>query len=66
MNQEEKNSLKELDGWIEQLMECKQLSENQVKSLCEKAKEILAKESNVQEVRKSILKDCCLKASILL
>ena len=51
MNQEEKNSLKELDGWIEQLMECKQLSENQVKSLCEKAKEILAKESNVQEVR---------------
>ena len=65
MNQEEKNSLKELDGWIEQLMECKQLSENQVKSLCEKAKEILAKESNVQEVRKSILKDCCLKASIL-
>ena len=51
MNQEEKNSLKDLDGWIEQLMECKQLSENQVKSLCEKAKEILAKESNVQEVR---------------
>jgi serine/threonine-protein phosphatase 2A catalytic subunit len=32
-------------------MECKQLSENQVKSLCEKAKEILSKESNVQEVR---------------
>ena len=53
MNQEEKNYLKDLDGWIEQLMECKQLSENQVKSLCEKAKEILAKESNVQEVIKS-------------
>lgn len=51
MNQEEKNYLKDLDGWIEQLMECKQLSENQVKSLCEKAKEILAKESNVQEVK---------------
>ena len=50
MNQEEKNYLKDMDGWIEQLMECKQLSENQVKSLCEKAKEILAKESNVQEV----------------
>ena len=50
MNSEEKNSLKELDGWIEQLMECKQLSENQVKTLCEKAKEILSKESNVQEV----------------
>jgi len=51
MNPEEKNYLKDLDGWIEQLMECKQLSENQVKSLCEKAKEILAKESNVQEVK---------------
>ena len=32
-------------------MECKQLTENQVKSLCEKAKEILQKESNVQEVK---------------
>ena len=42
--------MKELDGWIEQLMECKQLTENQVKTLCEKAKEILSKESNVQEV----------------
>ena len=57
MNQEEKNYLKDLDGWIEQLMECKQLSENQVKSLCEKAKEILAKESNVQEVRDRVLED---------
>lgn len=27
---------KELDGWIEQLNECKQLEENQVKQLCEK------------------------------
>ncbi len=39
------------DGWIEQLMECKQLAENNVKTLCEKAKEILTKESNVQEVK---------------
>ena len=30
MNSEEKGSMKELDGWVEQLMECKQLSENQV------------------------------------
>jgi len=51
MNQDEKTNLKELDGWVEQLMECKQLSENQVKTLCEKAKEILSKESNVQEVK---------------
>lgn len=42
---------KDLDEWIEKLMECKQLTENQVKSLCEKAKEILSKESNVQEVK---------------
>ncbi|KAL6053193.1 hypothetical protein STEG23_025369 [Scotinomys teguina] len=48
---DEKLFTKELDQWIEQLNECKQLSESQVKSLCEKAKEILTKESNVQEVR---------------
>ncbi|TSP90473.1 Serine/threonine-protein phosphatase 2A catalytic subunit alpha isoform [Bagarius yarrelli] len=50
-NMDEKVFTKELDQWIEQLNECKQLSENQVKFLCEKAKEILSKESNVQEVR---------------
>ncbi|RWS01479.1 serine/threonine protein phosphatase-like protein [Dinothrombium tinctorium] len=44
-------SLKDFDQWIEQLMECKQLTETQVKILCEKAKEILSKESNVQEVK---------------
>lgn len=43
--------LKELDGWIEQLYDCKQLSEQQVKQLCERAKDILAKESNVQDVK---------------
>ncbi|KAJ3587761.1 hypothetical protein NHX12_011358 [Muraenolepis orangiensis] len=48
---DDKSFTKELDGWIERLNECKQLSENQVKFLCEKAKEILTKESNVQEVR---------------
>uniref|UniRef100_A0AAY4EFY5 protein-serine/threonine phosphatase n=1 Tax=Denticeps clupeoides TaxID=299321 RepID=A0AAY4EFY5_9TELE len=48
---DEKAFTKELDQWIEQLNECKQLTENQVKTLCEKAKEILTKESNVQEVR---------------
>ena len=32
----EKTALKELDGWIEQLMECKQLAETNVKTLCEK------------------------------
>lgn len=33
---DEKVFTKELDQWIEQLNECKQLSENQVKILCEK------------------------------
>ena len=67
---DEKKGMTELEGWIEQLMECKQLSENQVNSLqlvncletnsstnglqvkvlCEKAKEILSKESNVQVI----------------
>ena len=36
MDPSEKSGLKELDGWIEQLMECKQLTEHQVKALCEK------------------------------
>lgn len=35
---EEKAFAKELDQWIEQLNECKQLSETQVKTLCEKVR----------------------------
>lgn len=31
-------SVKELDQWIEQLNECKQLTESQVKTLCEKVR----------------------------
>jgi serine/threonine-protein phosphatase 2A catalytic subunit len=42
---------KELDAHIEQLMQCKPLPEEAVKALCEKAKEILMKENNVQPVR---------------
>ena len=34
----EKAQLTELDGWIEQLFECKQLAENSVKTLCEKVR----------------------------
>ncbi|CAD8141145.1 unnamed protein product (macronuclear) [Paramecium tetraurelia] len=40
-----------LDGFIEQLNKCKPLTEMDVKWLCEKAKEILQDESNVQPVR---------------
>ncbi|CAM4740554.1 unnamed protein product [Rotaria magnacalcarata] len=50
MTDNKNDSSKELDLWIEQLKECKQLQENHVKFLCDRAKDILAKESNVQEV----------------
>lgn len=42
---------KNIDEWIEVLYECKQLSDHQVKMLCDKAREILKEESNVQEVK---------------
>ncbi|CAF3006950.1 unnamed protein product [Rotaria socialis] len=51
MTDDIKDSSKELDTWVEQLKECKQLQENHVKFLCDRAKDILSKESNVQEVR---------------
>lgn len=35
---DDKSFTKEVDGWIEQLNECKQLTENQVKLLCEKVR----------------------------
>ncbi|KAG0379032.1 hypothetical protein BGX24_001954 [Mortierella sp. AD032] len=41
----------DVDGWIQHLMQCKQLPEADVKRLCEKAREILMEESNVQPVR---------------
>ncbi|KAK3938786.1 hypothetical protein QBC46DRAFT_365238 [Diplogelasinospora grovesii] len=40
-----------LDGWIESLMNCKQLAEVDVQRLCEKAREVLQEESNVQPVK---------------
>lgn len=44
-------SIPSLDGWIESLMQCKQLSEEDVRRLCEKAREVLQDESNVQPVK---------------
>lgn len=32
---EDKTTIKDLDQWIEQLNECKQLTETQVKTLCD-------------------------------
>ena len=40
----------ELDRWIEQLKRCEVLKESEVKSLCQKALEVLVEESNVQRV----------------
>jgi len=40
-----------LDAWVEKLMGCNPLTENEVKQLVDKAREILVEESNVQPVR---------------
>ncbi|KAF8395939.1 hypothetical protein HHK36_019895 [Tetracentron sinense] len=48
------NSLGHLDDQISQLMRCKPLSEHEVRALCEKAKEILMEESNVQPVKSPV------------
>lgn len=45
------SDLSNFDKQIETLMECKPLSELEVKFLCEKVKEILSEEANVQPVR---------------
>jgi serine/threonine-protein phosphatase 4 catalytic subunit len=39
-----------LDQQVEQLKRCEYLKESDVKSLCQKAREILVDESNVQRV----------------
>ena len=44
-------SYNDLDAWIEKLYSCKPLTEHEVKLLCDKAKEILIDESNVQPVK---------------
>ena len=41
------NPVGTLDAFISQLYVCKPLNENEVKWLCDKAKEILQEESNV-------------------
>ena len=43
-----------LDNKIEQLMKCLPLPEDDVKTLCEKAREILVEESNVQNVKSPV------------
>jgi serine/threonine-protein phosphatase 4 catalytic subunit len=43
-------SSSDLNQWIEQLKRCETIPEADVKSLCNRAKEILQEESNVQHV----------------
>jgi serine/threonine-protein phosphatase 2A catalytic subunit len=45
----------ELDAQIEELIKCRPLPEVGVKQLCEKAKEILTEEANVQPVRAPVI-----------
>jgi serine/threonine-protein phosphatase 2A catalytic subunit len=40
-----------LDVWVDKLMGCAPLTEQEVKQLCDKAREVLIEESNVQPVR---------------
>ena len=43
--------LNDLDAWIAKLMGCAPLGEGEVMALCDKAREVLIEESNVQPVR---------------
>lgn len=45
------NPYKDLDAHIESLLKCSPLPEQDVKALCDKAREILIEESNVQPVK---------------
>eukprot|EP00945_MAST-04E_sp_MAST-4E-sp1_P003985 g3985.t1 len=45
------NVIAKCDDWVKGLMDCKPLAENDVKQLCQMAKEIMTKESNVQAVQ---------------
>lgn len=43
-------SITDLDRQIQQLKECKILPENEVKELCNKARDIFIEEANVQDI----------------
>lgn len=56
---DEKASLKELDQWIEQLNDCKQLTESQVKTLCDKVKVLWVEMLNSLSMYININDMCC-------
>ena len=47
-------SKQDIDQWIEQLKKCEYIKEGEVKTLCQRAKEILIEESNVQNVESPV------------
>lgn len=51
MEEMSQSPVKDLDAQIEQLMKCEPLPEGDVKALCDKAREVLVQESNVQAVK---------------
>ncbi len=55
----------QLDKQIEQLLRCEYLKESEVKELCDKAKEILFEESNVQIVEAPVTVSKILKFNYL-
>lgn len=44
----------EMEGWIAKLRQCRHLTEKELKSLCDRVKEILMEESNVQPVHSPV------------
>lgn len=44
----------DLNQWIEQLKKCEYIKESEVKALCNRAKEILIHESNVQNIESPV------------
>jgi serine/threonine-protein phosphatase 4 catalytic subunit len=53
-------SASDLDKQIQQLKECKILTENEVKDLCNKARDLFIEESNVQDIQAPITVSCIL------
>lgn len=54
----EKMSIPDLDEQIERLKRCEYLKESEVKILCDKAREILTLEENVQKVDGPVTVNC--------
>lgn len=54
----------DINQWIEQLKKCEYIKESEVKALCNRAKEILINESNVQNIESPVTvspSNLCLK-----